>query len=376
MVTASAPPAAGLSLLTGQDGLPPLPWLDVSGLLGKARSHALLLHGRIDDGLLMAALGMAQSALCEAPVGARGAGGAACGRCEACRLVQGRGHPDLLLLMPEELRQRWAWPLSGDKPEAAEDSSSRRRPSRQIKIDEVRAAIDWAAVTSSRGRGKWLLLHPAERMNPQAGSALLKTLEEPPAGLRIVLASEDPEALLPTLRSRCQRVRLALPDPAVASRWLDGAGVADAASLLRAAAGRPLLARAWAAEGLDARTWSELPRTLASGEVGPLAGWPLPRVLDAWLHVCHDLWCVALGAAPRYFLPASLPGRIDLEALRAWQAELQRVARAAEHPWSEALLLEALALQARRVMMGDTETADSAARRGSGRGSGLATLRP
>lgn len=357
--------STGLPLLTGPDGKPPLPWLDLVGLVRGLRSHAVLLHGRADDGLLMAALGLAQAHLCEAPQDGR-----ACGHCDACRLLAGRGHPDLWLLMPEEARQRWAWPIAGDKPEGGEEGSGKRKPSRQVRIDEVRAAIDWAAVTSSRGRGKWLVIHPADAMNAQAGSALLKTLEEPPHGVRVVLATEDPQSLLPTLRSRCQTLRVPQPPLAEVRRWLEGRGAGPAADLLRAAGGRPLRALDWAAAGLQASDWAAVPRALQAGEVGPVSGWPLPRIIDTWLHVCHDLWCIATGARPRYFEPGDLPSRVDVEALKAWHDSLRRAARAAEHPWSEALLLESLALQGRRAMMGATVSGVPAAPRGSA----LATL--
>ena len=75
----------------------------------------------------------------------------------------------------------------------------------------MRTAIDWVVQSSSRGRAKVVLLHPAEAMNLQAASALLKTLEEPPGQARLLLSTADEARLLPTVRSRCQRIRLAAP---------------------------------------------------------------------------------------------------------------------------------------------------------------------
>src|SRR6185436_7703441 len=156
---------------------------------------------------------------------------------------------------------------------------SRRKPSREIKIDTVRAAIDWAHTSSSRGRGKVLLFYPADAMNATSSNALLKTLEEPAAGTRLLLCVEDPEHLLPTVRSRCQRVRLAPPAEAEAEAWLTAQGVSGAAALLRASGGEPLAAKALVEEGLDAATWARLPALVAAGDTQLLAALPLTRAV-------------------------------------------------------------------------------------------------
>ncbi|MFY9512680.1 MAG: DNA polymerase III subunit delta', partial [Rubrivivax sp.] len=185
-----------MNLVVGEDRALPLPWLaaPVADALAHQRGHALMLHGATGIGTLHFGLVLAQAWLCEADGGRR-----PCGRCGSCRLVQGRLHPDLYVLLPEAQRVALAWPLVDDKPD-----DDKKKPSRQIRIDEVRAAIDWVMKTSSRGRGKVLLMHPAEAINLQAGNALLKTLEEPPAGTRVLLGVADPAHLLPTVRSRCQ----------------------------------------------------------------------------------------------------------------------------------------------------------------------------
>jgi len=261
--------------------------------------------------------------------------------------VQAKLHPDLYVLLPETLRQSVDWPLVDDK--AASDEG-KKKPSRQIRIGEVRDAIDWVMKTSARGRGKVALLHPAEALNPQAANALLKTLEEPPAGTRLLLGAGDPGLLLPTVRSRLQRVALAAPTAAEAMRWLDEQGVAGADVLLAAASGRPLEAQALAAAGVDAAVWAALPGAVARGEGGALAGWPVPRAVDALLKLCHDGLAVAAGAAPRYFPAASVPAGADVAGLVGWQKELLRVARADEHPWNEGLLLDALLSHGRRAL--------------------------
>ncbi len=78
--------------------------------------------------------------------------------------------------------------------------------------------------------------------------------------------------------------------------------------------------------------------------------WPLTLVVETLQKVCHDLACVAAGAAPRYFPVASLPKAPDLNLLTAWSQELRKTSRHAEHPWNQNLKVETLLLQARAVM--------------------------
>ncbi|MEP7280918.1 MAG: DNA polymerase III subunit delta' [Rubrivivax sp.] len=331
----------------------PLPWLAAPLAAARAQpGHALLVVGAPGMGAFELLTTLAQAWLCEAvPARPR-----ACGVCAGCRLVRAGTHPDLRLLMPESLRvaRGDAGADAGD--EGGEGGSGsgggKRKPSRQIRISDVREGIDWVVKTSSRGGTKVLLLHPAEALNQQSASALLKTLEEPPPNVRLVLSCTDPERLLPTVRSRCQRIVLAPPSLADALRWLQGQGLAesDATVLLAAAAGQPLEALALAQAGVDAAAWTALPPALRDGRSAAWVGWPVARAVDALLKLCHDLMAVAVGAAPRYFPPSSVPAGADLVALDAWAQTLAQTARQAEHPWNEALLLDALVSQGRRAL--------------------------
>lgn len=337
--------------------MPALPWLEPTRerLQALGRAHAVLLTGALGDGLFEAALDTAAGWLCEA-----GSADAPCGQCAACRLLQSGAHPDLHRLWPEELRRQ----LEPDSAtEEAGDGEARkgRKPSRQIRIDEVRRAIDWAATTSSRGRGKVVLVHPADAMNLQAASALLKTLEEPPRGVRLLLSSPSPDRLLPTVRSRCQMVRLAPVDPGTARDWLAGQGVREPEVLLAACGGRPLEVLAMTAAGIDASQWAAVPGAVSSGAVAALASWPLARVLDALLKLCHDGMAVAAGGAPRFFPPQALRPARSLPALAAWQRELVDLARRVDHPWNEALMLEALLRRARSAWLGEPRRGDTLA---------------
>jgi DNA polymerase-3 subunit delta' len=329
--------------MVGPDGQLPLPWLAAPLQQALAQpGHALLLVASPGVGALEFQLTLAQAWLCEVDAGAA----RPCGQCTGCRLIQSRTHPDLKLLLPEALRVDLGWAEVGEDSEGG-----KRKPSRQIRIEEVRNAIDWIVKTSSRGRAKVLVVHPAQALNPVGANALLKTLEEPPAGARLLLSCSDAEHLLPTVRSRCQRLTLPAPAAELATAWLSGQGVADAPALLAACGGRPLDALALLRAGVGAAVWAALPRALAQGQAAAWSGWPLPRTVDTLLKLCHDLMAVAAGAGPRFFPADALPvPRGGLPPLIAWAAELNRVARQAEHPWHEALLVDALVTRGRQAL--------------------------
>jgi DNA polymerase-3 subunit delta' len=354
----------------------PLPWLKQPLLqaLSTQRGHALLVHASPGVGALPFVLSLAQSMLCEAsqrdaaPAGAPP--GLACGRCGSCHLFQAHVHPDLMVILPESLRREHDWLMSGDK---TEGEDSKRKPSRQIRIDEVRAMLDWAYKTSARGRGKVVVLHPGEALNAQSANALLKTLEEPPAGTRLLLTAADPAWLLPTVRSRCQRVPLPSPTAEAAAAWLQGQGVAPATGqahvLLAACSGRPLDALALAQSGCDAPTWELLPHELRQGRASALGGLPVPKVIDTLQKLCHDALAVSLGAAPRFFPSKSFVASANPAALIHWANELARVARHDDHPWNEPLLVDALVTNGAQAL--------SAARPGYGKAAAaLDTLQP
>ena len=324
--------------------------------LGQLHSHAVLLHGPEGVGQFEFALALARAWLCESQT-AGAAFQPACGRCAACRLIEAGSHPDLMVVLPEALQASLGWQGGAEEGEAAPEKSAgkSRKPSQEIKVDAIRAVVQFSQHTASRGRAKVVLLHPAERMNLIAANTLLKTLEEPPGQVRFVLSGAALDALLPTVRSRCQAWRLPLPDTETATAWLRGqlgsASAEDARVLLNAAGGQPLTARERHELGLDARYWPQIPNDLLQGAATALTQWPLPLVVETLQKLCHDLACVSAGAAPRYFPAASLPSAVPaLDLLSAWSQELRKVSRHAEHPWNQGLKIETLLLQARAVM--------------------------
>jgi DNA polymerase-3 subunit delta' len=130
-------------------------------------------------------------------------------------------------------------------------------PGGQIRIGErsnpdpgtIRGLISALALLPVEGGARVAILEGAHRLNDDAQSALLKTLEEPPAGVTIILCADDEERLLPTVRSRCARIRLGPVGVRDIESILGEAGAADpptAARLGRLAGGRPGIALAYA----------------------------------------------------------------------------------------------------------------------------------
>jgi DNA polymerase-3 subunit delta' len=309
------------------------------------RGHAWLLHGPAGLGQYALALELARAWLCEQPSEA-----GACGRCSSCHAIEVRTHADLCVLMPETTSLDLGWPL-GEKAQAEIDEK-KRKPSKEIRVEAMRDAVEFAQRTSGRGQGKVVLVFPAERMNYVTASALLKTLEEPAGDMRFVLASEAAHQLLPTIRSRCIGHAMTWPDEQQAVGWLAEQGIqrTDVAALLRASGGRPEHALAFAQNGGDPKAWAQLPKAVVRGDSALLAGWSPADAVDALLKLCHDLVVVKVGGAPRFFQPADLPVPPSIRVLSEWSRDLVRTARTVEHPFNPGLMLEALVSQARLAL--------------------------
>ena len=322
------------------------PWLAVqrSRLLAQ-QGHAWLLQGPSGLGQFALALELVRAWLCEA-VTDHGA----CGACSSCHAIDVHTHADVCVLMPEIDMLARGWPLH-EKAQADLDDK-KRKPSREIRVDAMRQAVEFTQRTSARGRGKAVLVYPAEQMNMITANALLKTLEEPPGDVRFVLASEAAHQLLPTIRSRCLGHTMAWPAQAEMLQWLGQQGVpADTAEVfLRTSGGRPDDALALFQSGHKPQTWAQLPQAMLRGDASALAPWTPAQAIEALQKLCHDLLAVGVGAAPRYFDPADLPAAPALGPLTQWSRALSTAARTAEHPFNAGLMLEALAAQARKAL--------------------------
>jgi DNA polymerase III subunit delta' len=326
---------------------PPAPWIAVqTETLLKQRGHAWLLQGPSGLGQYELALALVSAWLCDAPTEH-----GACNTCTSCHAIDVRSHTDFCILMPETVMIELGWPL-GEKAQADIDDK-KRKPSKEIRIDAMRDAVEFAQRTAGRGRGKAMLVYPAERMNHITANALLKTLEEPPGDLKFVLASEAAHQLLPTIRSRCLTHTLTWPTPDESLKWLSEQGVkkADAEPLLRAAGGRPADALNFANSGRNPSDWQSFPKAMAKGDVSAVSNWLPADLLDAQQKLCHDLMAAKSGAAPRFFKPADLPTALpSYTALATWHKTLSATARTVEHPFNAGLMLEALVSGAQRVI--------------------------
>ncbi len=324
------------------------PWIrEQTRQLLSQQGHAWLLHGPSGLGQYRLALELASAWLCEAP----GADGA-CGQCGSCHAIDVRTHADVCVLMPETTMLELAWPL-GEKAQADIDDK-KRKPSREIRVDAMRDAIEFSQRTSAGGRGKVVLVYPAEQMNAITANALLKTLEEPPGDVRFVLATESSHQLLPTIRSRCLGHAMSWPEPLLAREWLQDQGLAaeDAGRFLQAAGGRPEDVLALVTSGRKAADWARLSGAMAAGDTSFVRDWPISELVDALQKLCHDSMCVNQGAAPRFFesLATKAGSGPTMQALAQWSAALSRCRRTMDHPFNPGLMQEALVEQAKTAL--------------------------
>ena len=246
--------------------------------------HALLIHGVRGVGKLALAERIVQLLLCETEDEAK----RPCGACSGCRWYLAGTHPDFRRIEPEALAKE---PPPGE--EVQETSGKRGKPSIEIKLDQIRGLEDFLNIGSHRGRLRVVLIHPAEDMNPTAQNAALKALEEPSPGVVFLLVSHWPSRLIPTIRSRCVALPVALPAREVAQRWLESQKVENAARWLAYAGGAPLRAVDYAA---DAATFERLLKAPAAVDDRD----DLEPLVDALQKIALDRALSSFGLPPKY----------------------------------------------------------------------------
>jgi DNA polymerase III delta' subunit len=210
-------------------------------MLASGVPHALLLAGPAGVGKTTLALDIAAGLLCLNPDREI----RPCRSCRACRALEHGNHPDLHRLAP-----------GGAGAVIGMGGSDQRG---------VRELIGELALMPVEGGARVAIVESAERMTEDAQSALLKTLEEPPSGTVLILCAEDDERLLPTIRSRCVRIRLGPVPIRAIEEILADRDVADAptaARVGRLSGGRPGVALALAAAPDAVRIRGEIARTL------------------------------------------------------------------------------------------------------------------
>lgn len=315
--------------------------------------HAILFHGPQGIGKTEFAERFAQSLLCESP----GADGHPCGQCASCGWFVQYNHPDYRRVRPEALEDGDVaeGDEAGEPADGKKSAKTTKAPSKEIKIDQIRALADFMNVSTHRQGMRVIVMYPAEALNTAAANALLKTLEEPPPNTMFLLVSNSLERLLPTILSRCRKFALAMPLQEEALAWLQQQGVEDADVWLAEQGGAPLAAQA-VAQSETRETMDEFLRSLAKpgvenalktaeklqkSPVVDLVAW-----LQRWL---YDVFSLKLSGTIRYYPRyrkelAALAQQVQIsDLLRALKAVKDRRA-VAEHPLSARLFIEDMLL--------------------------------
>jgi DNA polymerase-3 subunit delta' len=271
----------------------PLPWQTEQWqrLNSASRSdrlgHALLFVGRSGLGKLIFARAFAKAALCEDRARDR-----ACGNCRACVLLAAGNHPDFREVAPEE-------------------------EGKAITVDQIRDLNSYFSLTSHYQRGKLALISPADSMNRAAANALLKRLEEPPAGALLMLVADRADSLPATVQSRCHRLNFDSFDPAAARGWLveqlPDAISEDIDALLAQASGAPLRALYLATHdemGLGRRVLEDM-AAIGRGDLHAIdvardfEGADIDLLIDTAMHVVYQLVLLKHGRQASYANQAS-----------------------------------------------------------------------
>jgi DNA polymerase-3 subunit delta' len=272
-----------------------------SAVARNAVPQSLLFTGPEGVGKRLTALALAQAVNCLHPCETDRAATDSCGSCSACRKIARGVHPDVLLIEPG-------------------DSGS-------IKVEEIRDAIGKAAYRPFEGRRRVTIIDEADALVPNAQDALLKTLEEPPSGSIFILTTARPDSLLPTIGSRCYRLRFGrLSEAEVAAilrerhDWSEAEARA-AASLADGSPGAALEGRTEeAAEAREAAV--DLLRGVAKAgaaarleQAKSLAGGAereeLARRLRAAASMLRDLQVLAAGAPQQMLANADLKDELE-----------------------------------------------------------------
>jgi DNA polymerase-3 subunit delta' len=316
--------------------------------------HALLFHGESGIGKVALAEHLAASLLCERI----GLNGHACGGCESCGWFGQYGHPDYRRVRPDALETE-----DIDDDAEGEESAGKKTaktPSKEIRVEQVRALATFLNVSTHRAGLRVVLLYPAEALNTTAANTLLKTLEEPPPNTLFLLVTHRIDRLLPTILSRCHRFALSPPDTTTASAWLAGQGVLQderqAERWLAEYGGAPLAALTAAQQGAmpEKEEWlTQLVRPesmnplvvaerLQKASLSELVAWQ-----QRWL---HDLLSLKLGARVRYFphqqqALGQLAARVSAERLQQAVRDAAMRRAVSDHPLSARLFIEQMLLE-------------------------------
>ncbi|HEY8101291.1 MAG TPA: DNA polymerase III subunit delta' [Burkholderiaceae bacterium] len=328
------------------------PWQQLQQLRQRL-PHAILFYGPTGIGKTEFAEHFAQSLLCETPL----ADGHGCGTCGSCGWFEQYSHPDYRRVRPEVLDEDNA----SEDAEAAESgdtkktAKSAKAPSKDIRIDQIRALSDFMNISTHRQGKRVIVLYPAEALNGASANALLKTLEEPPPNTVFILVSNSLDRLLPTILSRCRKFALPIPTQDEALQWLKHQGVKDAESWLAEQGGAPLAASV-SAEGDSRESVDALLQHLSKPGIEgalktaeQLQKTPVVELVTSMQRWLYDVFSVKLTGKIRYFPRyqkelAALAKVTDVGGLLQMQKGLNERRAIAEHPLSTKLFIEDMLL--------------------------------
>lgn len=310
-------------------------------------AHAILLSGPESIGKLEFCLAFIQRLNCANPT----LDDHACGECKDCHLFAARTHPEIRMLNVDE--------------DVEQDKKSSNKVE-QIKIDDIREINQFMTLSRQQGDYKIVCLNYAETMNNNAANALLKTLEEPPQNSIIFLITHRADALLPTIKSRCQTWKFNLPDDEQSLSWLNQQQKKDHwPALLKVAGNRPLLAQELDASGLGenrADYYKDLGHFLSGKtkvtkvsvkhqdeQLERLVSWQQAWCAD--LIRCHyEKEPVTLENPDIRRSLHSLVGRVDLHSLFKFMDKLIELRRFSSAPLNKRLFIEDMLIRCQEVL--------------------------
>lgn len=311
--------------------------------------HALLFHGPSGTGKADFLDAFAKSLLCENVASE----GHACGQCASCGWFAQNNHPDFRRVRPENLEDEL--PGEADDEDGERKSKTTKAPSKEIKIEQIRTLSDFMNISTHRQGLRVVVLYPAESLNMPAANALLKTLEEPPAGTVFLVAAHSLDRVLPTILSRCRKFALPTPAHDAALTWLTQQGVNDAESWLCEQGGAPLAALERALQGgreeqdLLLQFLARPNQEMALRTADKLAKTELTAVVTWTQRWLYDLSAVKLSGTVRYYPRLrreleALAARCPTSKLLATVKAVDARRKVAEHPLSPKLFIEDLLL--------------------------------
>lgn len=268
-------------------------------IAAKRVAHAYLFEGPAGVGKRSAAIGLGLALACPDQ---------GCGTCDICRRVLAGNHPDVRVVVPTTT---------------------------QILLDQAQELVLLAGTRPHEARARVIVLDEADRLNPNAGNCLLKTLEEPFPGNHFVLVTAAPDRLLPTIRSRTQRVRFVPVRPALLIELATRRGQATSADTVEAAAALAggSVARFWqlVQAQSEATLWpavETLRRAAARKDMGPV----FEAAMELADKETKDALPSVLALLGRFYRDAlaAAAGAPELMLLREHDEDLRRLAKAGE----------------------------------------------